>query len=146
MALIQNKKARLDFEILKRFEAGLELLGLEVKSLRAGRASLAGGRVVVRGGEAFLVGVTIAPWQPSNTPENYDPERTRRLLLRKREVAEIAAAESQKGLTVVPTLVYNKGRRVKVEVAIARGKKKYDKREALKRRDVERELGRRMKR
>jgi len=146
MALITNKKARFDFEILKTFEAGLELLGLEVKSLRAGKASLVGSRVVVRGGEAFLVGATISPWQEGNTPESYDPERSRRLLLKKDEVAEILGAESQKGLTVVPLLVYNKGRNLKLEVAIARGKKKADKRETIKARDEKKNMERLMKR
>jgi SsrA-binding protein len=145
MVLIQNKKAHMNYEILKTFEAGLELLGIEVKSLRAGRASLGGSRVMVRGGEAYLVGATIEPWQPSNTPSAYDPERSRRLLLNKKEIAELSVAEDQKGLTVVPTLVYNKGQKLKVEVAIARGKKKHDKRQDIKRRDVERDIQRKLK-
>lgn len=145
MALIRNKKAHFNFEILKSFEAGIELLGFEVKSLRAGQGSLEGARVIVRGGEAYLTGVTIPPWQAANAPKDYDPERSRRLLLKKPEIVELADAEEQKGLTAVPISVYNKGRNLKVEVAIARGKKKHDKRETIKRRDTERDLQRRLK-
>lgn len=144
-AIIENKKARLEYEPLEKFEAGIELLGYEVKALRSGRASLVGARVVVRANEAFLVGATISPYQEKNTPAWYDPERTRRLLLNKKEIAEIAAAEGQKGLTIIPIMVYNKNRRLKLEVAIARHKKKHDKRATLKKRDTDRELRRTLK-
>ncbi len=142
MVLIRNKKAHLEYAFLEKFEAGLELLGLEVKSLRAGRGNLEGARVVARGGEAYLVGATIPPYQAGNTPKEYDPERTRRLLLSKQEIAQVASAEGAEGLTVVPIAVYNKGRNLKLEVAIARGKKKYDKRQDLKKRDEERRFKR----
>ncbi len=142
MALIQNKKVRLDYVILDTFEAGIELRGFEVKSLKAGRGKLDGGRVLVRGGEAYLVGASIPAWQQANAPENYDPERPRRLLLHEKEIAHIMAAEGSAGLTIVPISVYNKGRSVKVEIAIARGKKKYDKREDLKARDEKRRMQR----
>src|SRR3954469_17420697 len=110
MALIENQRVGFDYEILETIEAGLELLGFEVKSLRAGLGSLKGARVVARGGEAYLVGATIPPWQVKNAPESYDPERTRRLLLKSKEISRVAAAEGAKGLTVVPLSVYNKGR------------------------------------
>lgn len=146
MGLAENAKARFNYEILETYEAGLELLGFEVKSLKVGRGELAGARVLIRGGEAFLVGATIPPYQVGNTPEGYEPARTRRLLLNKRQMAELAKAEETKGLTIVPLKVYNKGTKLKLSLAIARGKKKYDKRETIKKRDVERELGRTLKR
>ncbi|MDZ4225937.1 MAG: SsrA-binding protein SmpB [Patescibacteria group bacterium] len=145
MDLVQHKKARLEYEILEEYEAGIELLGLEVKSLRAGQGKLEGSHVVVRGGEAYIVGMVISPYQPANTPKEYDPNHTRKLLLTKKEIAELAAAEGQKGLTVIPISVYNKGGKLKVRVAIARGRKKYDKRAVLKRRDTERDMRRTLK-
>ena len=144
-ALLENKKARIELEILETYEAGMSLFGFEVKTLRAGQGSLSGARVLVRGGEAFLVGATVPPYQQKNAPENYDPERTRRLLLSKKEITEIAAAEGQKRLTIVPIMVYNKARRLKLQVAIARHKNKRDKREDLKGRDAKREIQRTLK-
>ncbi len=143
--LIENKKARFNYELQDKLEAGIELLGFEVKALRAKQGSLEGAYVIVRGNEAFLVNSFISPYQPKNTPKDYDPRRNRKVLLTKKEVAELAGAESQKGLTIVPISVYNKGRKIKVELAVARGKKKYDKREAIKKRDSEREVRREMK-
>lgn len=145
MALIQNKKARFNYEILETMEAGLVLAGYEVKSLRKSQGSLDGSRVVARGGEAFLVGATISPYQASNMPKDYDPTRTRKLLLHTKQIAEIAAAESQQGLTIVPLSVYNKGRSLKLEIAIVRGKKLHDKRQSIKKRDTERDLRRSLK-
>jgi len=142
MTLIDNKKARLRFEVLETYTAGMELEGTEVKSLRAKLGSLNGARVIVRGSEAFLVGMTIPPYQIANTKESYDPERPRRLLLSKKEIAELAEAEAKKGLTIVPLNVYNSGRYLKVAVAIVRGKGKADKREDLKRRDAELDIKR----
>ena len=146
MGLAENQKARFNYELLETYEAGLELLGFEVKSLKVGRGELAGARVLIRGGEAFLVGATIPPYQAGNTPEGYDPARTRRLLLNKSQIAQLAKAEETKGLTIVPLKVYNKGTTLKLSLAVARGKKKYDKRETIKKRDTERELGRTLKR
>ena len=146
MGLAENSKVRFNYELLETYEAGLELLGFEVKSLKIGRGELAGARVLIRGGEAFLVGATIPPYQAGNTPEDYDSARTRRLLLNKRQMQELAKAEETKGLTIVPLKVYNKGTKLKLSLAIARGKKKYDKRETIKKRDTERELGRTLKR
>jgi len=143
--LIQNKKARLNYELLDEYEAGLELFGFEVKSLRNKRGSLEGSHVTIRGDEAFVIGMTIPPYQPGNTPETYDPMRNRRLLLSKKETATLAGSERQKGLTIVPLSVYNKGRRLKLSIAVARGKKKYDKREALKAREAKRKIDRTLK-
>lgn len=143
-SLLENKKVTLRFSLLETFSAGLELSGGEVKSLRSKKGSLEGSRILVRGGEAYLVGATIPPFQVANTPDGYDPEHPRRLLLNKKEIAEIADAESKKGLTVVPLEVYNAGRYVKLRLAIVKGKGKEDRREDLKKadamRDAEREI------
>ncbi len=140
MNLVENKKAHLRFDILKPFQAGIELSGAEAKSLRKKQGSLEGARVVVRGGEAFLLGMSISAYQVANTPAGYEPEHTRRLLLKKEEIAEIGTAEAKKGLTIVPFEVYTSGRYIKVRIAIVRGKNKADKREDLKRKDDEREI------
>jgi SsrA-binding protein len=131
--LVENKKARLRFSILETYSAGLELSGAEVKSLRSKHGSLDGARVVVRAGEAYLVGASIPPYQMANTPKEYEAEKTRRLLLNKKEIAELGEAESKKGLTVVPLEVYNAGRFVKLRLAIVKGKGQEDRREDLKR-------------
>ncbi len=144
-SLVENKKARLRFLILETFSAGLELSGSEVKALRAKQGSLEGSRILVRGGEAFLVGASIPPYQMANTSKDYDPEKNRRLLLNKKEIAELAEAESKKGLTTVPLEVYNAGRYIKLRVAIVKGKGKADKREDLKRADAMREAERAMR-
>jgi len=144
--LIAYKKASIKFERLEELEAGIELFGHEVKSLREKQGQLDGSHVVVRGGQAYLVGATIPPYQPSNTPKGYDPERTRRLLLKKTEIAQLADAESKKGLTIVPIEVYNKSNLIKVRVAVVRGKGKADKREDLKKKDAKREAARVLKR
>lgn len=145
MILIENKKFSLKYISLESYAAGLELSGQEVKALRDKLGSLEGARVVVRGGEAFIVGMTIPPYQVANAPKSYDFERPRRLLLSKKEIAWLGTAESKKGLTIVPFEVYTAGRFVKVRVAIVRGKRKIDRREDLKRRDAERETGRVLK-
>jgi len=143
--LIEHKKARFDYETLEEFEAGIELLGHEVKSLRGKHGKLEGSHVIVRGGEAYIVGMSIPPYQPANVDKEYDPERSRRLLLTKKELATISAAEGQKGLTIVPISVYNKGQKLKVRIAVARGRKKYDKRDVLKKRDTKRDIERTLK-
>lgn len=142
--LVENKKARLKFALIDSYSAGIELEGFEVKSLRAKQGSLDGARVIVRGGEAYLVGMTIPPYQVANTPKTYDPARTRRLLLKRSEIAEMADIEEKKGLTIVPFEVYN-NRYIKVRVAVVRGKGKGDKREDLKKRDAKREAERVLK-
>ena len=145
MSLIRNDKIGFDYTILEEIEAGLELLGTEVKSLRAGHGSLKGARVVARGGEAYLVGATIPAWQVANSPATYDAIRTRRLLLSKKQILQVSAAEGQDGLTIVPISVYNKGQKLKLSIGIARGKKKQDKRQDLKKRDDERRMQRSLK-
>ena len=146
MSLIQNKKVHLRFAVLETFQAGIELSGGEVKSLRNKLGSLEGSRVVVRGGEAYLVGATIPPYQPLNSSVSYDPEHPRKLLLNKKEIVELAEGEAKKGLTLVPIELYTAGKYIKVKVAIVRGKGKADKREDLKKKDDQREIERAMKR
>ena len=143
--LVSNRKARFDYEILETLDAGIELLGFETKALRGGQGSLDGARVTARGGEAYLMNASITPLQPKNTPEDYEPGRNRRLLLTKKEIGEIEKAEGTKGLTIVPLEVYNTKRWFKVKIAIVRGKKKFDKRETLKRRESDRDIQRLMK-
>ena len=140
-----NRKARFDYEILEKFTAGIELLGTEVKSVRAGQISLNGSYVGVKGAEVYLLNSNIPAFQPKNAPKDYDPLRARKLLLEKSEINELLKAESTKGLTIVPLSVYNKGRFIKLDLAIARGKKQFDKRETIKKRDVERDLNRTLK-
>lgn len=141
----ENRKARFDYEILEKYEAGIELLGSEVKSVRGGRMSLEGAFVIVRGGEVYLINANIPPYQPKNAPKDYDSLRNKRLLLTKKEIKELAGNEKNKSLTIVPISVYNKGRKVKVEIALVKGKKKRDKRESIKKRESDREIRRTLK-
>lgn len=140
--LARNTQAQFEYEILKTYEAGIALRGFEAKAVQASRVHLAGSFVVVRGGEAFLLGATISPYQPKNTPPGYEPDRTRRLLLHRAELKELIGASAQKHLTLIPVRMYTKGPRIKLEVGLARRRKKYDKREAIKKRDMEREAER----
>jgi SsrA-binding protein len=142
---ITNRRARFDFEIIDTLEAGIALLGNEAKSIRNGRAKLDGSYVLVRGGEAFWVGGSIAPYQMANTPKSYDPERPRKLLLSKKELVRLSRATEQERLTAVGISLYSKGRKIKLQIGIARGKKKADKREAIKARDVKRDINRTLK-
>ncbi|MBI5139427.1 SsrA-binding protein SmpB [Candidatus Nomurabacteria bacterium] len=142
----ENRKARFDYEILEKYETGIELLGTEVKSVRGGRMSLEGAFVVVRGGEAYLINSNIPAYQPKNAPSDYDPLRNRKLLLTKKELETLAGSEKNKSLTIVPISVYNKNRKIKVEVALVKGKKNFDKRETIKKRETDREVRRDFKR
>jgi len=143
--LVGNKKAYFDYEILETFEAGLELKGIEVKSLRGKQGTIVGARVIIRGAEAFIVGMDIPPYQPLNTPGDYDSGRTRRLLLKKSEIKQLFGKAEQKGLTIIPIRVYTKGRNLKIEIAVVRGKKKYDKRQKIKKREAQRKIERTLK-
>lgn len=137
-----NKRASFDYEIIKSFEAGLVLFGYEVKSIRSKKAKLEGSHILIRGEEAFWVGSSVSPYQPVNTPKEYDPERARTLLLSKKEIREIERATEENGLTCIPIKLYGKDGKVKLEIAIAKGKKKVDKRESIKKRDTKRDLDR----
>ncbi len=141
----ENRKVRFDYEILEKYETGIELLGTEVKSIRSGRMSLEGAFVIIRGGEAYLINSNIPPYQIKNAPTDYDPIRNRKLLLTKKEITELAQKGKNKNLTIVPISVYNKNRKIKLEIASVKGKKKHDKRETIKKRETDRELRRQMK-
>jgi len=141
----KNKKVHFDYEVIDTFTAGIELLGFEVKSLRTRAAGLDSAYVGIRGGEAFLMQMSIPPYQPKNTPEGYDPLRVRKLILTKSEIKKLADSDLTKGLTIVPFKVYNVGRKMKVEIAIVRGKKKFDKRETIKKRETDRDMRRTLK-
>lgn len=143
--LVENRKATFNYEIKDKYEAGIELLGQEVKSLKDHRGNLAGSYVVIRGKEAFLIGLDIPPYQPNNTPEDYEQKRPRRLLLTKKELQKLTEIEKQRGLTLIPISLYNKGRNIKLEFAVARGKKKSDKRQAIKEREADIEIERTLK-
>src|SRR3990167_7327661 len=112
-SLLENKKAYFNYEILEKYEAGLSLFGLEVKSLKNKHGGIAGARVLIRGDEAFLVGMDIPPYQPNNTPKDYERERTRKLLLHKKEIASPAGSAEKRGLTIIPLKVYTVGGRIK---------------------------------
>ena len=136
--IASNKKAFHDYFVLQKFEAGLALTGTEVKSLRDGAANLKDSYVIFKAGEAFLFGAHIAPYTHGNR-ENHDPERTRKLLLHRREIEKLLIQVTEKGLSIVPLRLYFKGGKVKAEIGVVRGKKQYDKRESEKKREAERE-------
>ena len=142
--LIENKKARLEFFILESFEAGLKLTGSEVKMLRAKRGSLVGAHVRVLNSEAILLNAQIMAY-PFARQEDYDPKQTRKLLLHKREILKIQQAQETKGLAIIPLAIILKHNFIKLQLAIARGKKQYERREELRRRDLQRESERELK-
>lgn len=143
MSLVTNKKATFNYEIGNKMTAGIELFGYEVKSLRQGQGSLDGSYIIVRGGEAFLIGGYIPAYQKTNTPKDYNERRNRVLLLRKKEIAELALAE-QKKIALVPLSFFVSGSKIKLDFAFARGKKKGDKRQSIKKRDTERDIKRKL--
>ncbi len=140
--LVTNRRAAHDYHIEERYEAGIELTGPEVKSIRAGRANLRGSYARIVNGEVWLEGMHVSPYDQASTHVAYDPERPRRLLLHRREIRRLIGKVQERGYTLIPLRLYTKGRWIKVELGLARGKKQYDKREAIKRRDLEREMAR----
>lgn len=140
-----NRKANFNYEILDKYTGGISLLGFEVKSIKNGQGSINEAYIKVKGDEVFLVGAHIPPYQPKNTPEDYNPYRERKILLNKKEVLELKKRVKETNLTIVPISLYNKGRYIKIDIALARGKKTIDKRQSIKKRDIEREIGRRLK-
>lgn len=140
-----NRRAYFDYEILETYEAGIELYGFEVKAVKTGYMNLTGSYAVIRNNEAFLLNATISPYQPKNIRIEYNPLRSRRLLLHRPEIQELIGKSAQKGLTIVPLKVYTKRNRVKVLIGLGRHKKQGDKREAIKKRDTEREVRRTLK-
>jgi SsrA-binding protein len=141
----ENRKARFDYEILEKYTAGIELLGTEVKSVRGGRMSLNGSFIIIRGGEAFLINSNIPPYQIKNAAKDYDPLRNRKLLLTKKEIKELAKNEKT-NLTIIPLSVYNKDRKIKLDIALGKGKRKTDKRQSIKKRETDIEIRRESKR
>jgi SsrA-binding protein len=141
---VSNRKARHDYFILDTVEAGLVLKGTEVKSLRNGNANLLDSHAVIKNGEVWLFGMHISPYDQGSYL-NHDPRRTRKLLLSKREIRRLLTRVQEKGLTIIPLSIYFKGPFAKVELAIAQGKKSYDKREAIKQRDAKRDIAQRLR-
>lgn len=143
--LALNKKALHDYEVLEKYEAGLVLLGHEVKSAKNGGANLKGSYVSLRDNEAWLVKARVAPYAKAGKLTNYDPERARKLLLHKKELRSLIGKLQQKGLTMVPISMYTKRHHVKVEIGLCRGKREYDKRQTIKKRELDRDLKSKMK-
>jgi len=149
--LAENKKAFADYEILEKFEAGISLNGQEVKSIRGGRMNLNGCYVTLKQTtqketpEVFLIGCNIPPYQPKNAPSDYDPQRPRKLLLRKEEIKQLIGKSSQKGLTIVPLRAYTKKGKIKLAIGIAKGRKEFSKKELIKKREIDRDIDRRLK-
>jgi SsrA-binding protein len=141
-----NRQARFRYEILETYEAGIELQGTEVKSIRQGKLNLQDGYALIRNGEAWLLNVHISPYQSSSEYFNHDPRRTRKLLLHKREIRKLTGKVEQEGLTLVPLKMYMKRGLVKITIALGRGKKLHDKRETIKERQDQRDMARAMKR
>ncbi len=141
----ENKKATFDYEIIEKYEAGLVLQGQEVKSIKTGHMHLSGSYVVIRGQEPYLIGAKVPAYQPKNAPVNYNPEQSRKLLLNKKEIDYLAGRVNERGFSLIPLKVYQQNGRIKLEFALARGKKKYNKKEQIKKRDVEREINRNLK-
>ncbi len=144
-----NRRAKYDYKILERFEAGLELKGHEVKSIKQGSMSLKGAYVTIRSAgkenEAFLINAHISPYQPKNTPPDYDPERPRKLLLHRKELRTLIGKIKLKHLTLVPIRVYSKRDKIKLEFGVGKGRRKVDKRELIKKREAKRKIDRAMK-
>ncbi len=138
--LARNKRATYDYEILERVEAGIALTGQEVKSAKTGHAKLQGSFVTIRGGEAWIKNLFIAPYSHAGSLENYEPAQNRRLLLHRREIASLEKKLDGERLTIVPISLYTKAGNIKVELGLARGKRTFEKKDAIKRRELDREI------
>jgi SsrA-binding protein len=142
---IQNKKATFNFEILEKFEGGLELTGFEVKSLRAGKAKLDGSFIISKDSELFLKNAEITPYQPNNIPKGFEPGRLLKILVKRKDIDKLAQKTDKEGLSLIPLAIYPKGKRLKIEFALAKGKKKSDKRQTIKKREADRDIHRILK-
>jgi len=142
MTIATNKRAFFDYEILEAYEAGIELKGYEVKSIKNGRINLAGSYAVFKDNQIWLLNADVPPYQPKNTPTDYDSRRTRRLLLNKSEIQGLIGKIHEKGLTLMPLKVYTKNHKIKLEIGLGKSRKKADKREVIKKRETEREMRR----
>ena len=145
MKFASNRKAFYNYEIIDKFEAGIVLHGPEIKSIRNSNLSIAESRVLINKGEAWLIGCHIAEYKFDSSPDQYDPIRDRKLLLHKNQIDKLRGAKNQQGLTIIPHSIYLKRNLIKVEIALARGKKRYDKRATIKERDSNREIARRLR-
>ncbi len=145
MSLLVNKKATFDYAIIETIEAGVQLLGTEVKSIRAKHGSLSGAYVAIVSGEVYLLGAHIPAWQEKNISSTFDSYRSRKLLLSRKEMVALEKALHTKGLTVIPISLYSKGRYIKAQIAIAKGKKTFDKREVLKKKAIDRDIRRELR-
>ncbi len=143
--LAENRKARFDYDILETFDAGIVLSGQEVKSLMNGQISLAGSYVVVKPQGAYLLNATIPPYQPKNAPKEYEPARSRTLLLKKKEIGYLLGKAKESKLTIVPLSCYRIKSKIKLSIGLARSKRKHDKRETAKTRETDREINRALK-
>lgn len=141
----ENKKAHFDYEFLQKFEAGIVLAGHEVKAVKQGNIGLKGAFVTFHNSEPMLTGAHISKYKGAGGLKDYDPERSRKLLLKRKEIRYLLGKKEEKGLTIVPISVYTKGSKIKVEIAIGKGKKQYEKKEKIKKRDLEREIKRTLK-
>ena len=140
--LATNKKAYFDYEILEKLETGIVLSGMEIKATKTGKASLAGSFAIIRNNQAYLLNLSIAPYQPKNINFKYVPDRTRKLLLHKKQITYLLSKKRQKNLTLIPLRMYNKNGLIKIELGLAKGKRKFDKRETLKKKDLKRKIDR----
>ncbi len=143
--LAKNRRATFDYDLIKKYEAGLVLKGIEVKSIKSGHASLKGSFVTVHNNELFLTNANIPPYKFAGSPKGYEPTASRKLLLHKKEIKYLLGKSKTEGLTMVPLSLYTTRNRIKLEFALAKGKKKFDKRETLKKQTAQREMDRRMK-
>lgn len=143
--LAENKKAYFNYQILEKFEAGISLIGQEVKSIKIKGVNLAGSYVIIRNEGVFWIGANISPYQPKNICSDYNPKRSRKLLLRKSEIKYLIGKTKEKGLTLIPLKIYTKNKKLKLEFALVKGLKKFDKRELIKKREIEREMERELK-
>ncbi len=143
--IAENKRAYFNYQILEKFEAGISLIGQEVKSIKTRGVNLAGSYIVVKDEEVFWIGTNIPPYQPKNAPPDYNPERSRKLLLQKSEIKYLIGKAKQRGLTLIPLKVYTKRGKIKLEVGIAKGLKKVDKRELIKKREIKKEIEKELK-
>jgi len=144
-ALTENRRSTYNYEILETYDAGLVLFGFEVKAIKTGHVSLVGSFVTLKNKELFLTNALIPPYQPKNTPTDYEQSRPRKLLLKRSEINSLIGKLKVKGLTLIPIRLYTKKNKIKLTFGVAKGKRKIDKREGIKKRDVERDIGRKLR-
>ncbi len=141
----ENKKALYDYEIIERYEAGLVLSGQEVKSIRTGHINLTGSYVILKNTQPSLIGAKIPAYQPKNAPADYNPEQPRKLLLNQKEIDYLAGKVNERGFSLIPLKIFDKNGRIKLEFGLAKGKKAFNKKEKIKKRDVQRDMKREFK-